>query len=87
MPGCPMTSSHGSLAHGTRAARILGAAKTTADLGPYFGHTLYAAEIGYMVEQEWARDADDVLWRRSKCGLRMSVAQREAVAEYMRQRV
>jgi len=72
--------------HGTRTARVLRAARTTSDLGAYFGDTLYAAEIDYMVAQEWARDPDDVLWRRSKCGLHMSAAQREAVVGYMRQR-
>lgn len=69
--------------HGTRALRIVRAAKTNADLGTHFGHTLYAAEIDYMVEQEWASDAEDVLWRRSKCGLHITAAQRKAVAEYM----
>jgi glycerol-3-phosphate dehydrogenase len=72
--------------HGTRAPRILRAARTSADLGPYFGDTLYGAEIDYMVAQEWARDPDDVLWRRSKCGLHMSAVQREAVVGYMMRR-
>ncbi|MEO8738066.1 MAG: glycerol-3-phosphate dehydrogenase [Casimicrobiaceae bacterium] len=69
--------------HGTRSTRVLGQAKSTADLGKHFGHTLYAAEVDYFVAQEWARSAEDVLWRRTKCGLHLNSAQREAVAVYL----
>jgi glycerol-3-phosphate dehydrogenase len=69
--------------HGTRAARLLGEARTTADLGTHFGDTLYAAEVDYFVAQEWALSAEDVLWRRTKCGLHLTAAQREAVALYL----
>jgi glycerol-3-phosphate dehydrogenase len=71
--------------HGTLAPHVLGQARTTADLGRHFGHTLYAAEVDYLVAVEWARSADDVLWRRSKCGLHLSPAQRDAVAAYLRE--
>ena len=57
--------------YGTRARAILGAAKSDEDLGQNFGADLYAAEVIYLVEQEWARTADDVLWRRTKLGLRV----------------
>ena len=70
--------------HGTRTPRILGEAKTARDLGTFFGHTLYAAEIDYLVAHEWARSADDVLWRRTKCGLHLTLDQRNAVAAYLR---
>lgn len=69
--------------HGSLAPMILGAAKTAADLGEDFGHGLTAAEIDYLVREEWARTADDVLWRRTKCGLAMTVSERERVARYM----
>jgi len=69
--------------HGTRTTRVLGEAKTTADLGRHFGHTLYAAEVDYFVAQEWARSAEDVLWRRTKCGLHLDSAQCKAVAVYL----
>jgi glycerol-3-phosphate dehydrogenase len=69
--------------HGTRAARILGDAVEPADLGEDFGAELTAREIDYLVAEEWAHTADDVLWRRTKCGLPMTVAQREAVAAYI----
>ena len=55
------------------------------DLGTFFGHTLYAAEIDYLVAHEWARSADDVLWRRTKCGLHLTLDQRNAVAAYLRE--
>jgi glycerol-3-phosphate dehydrogenase len=71
--------------HGTRTPRILGEAKTVDELGRYFGDTLYAAEVDYLVHQEWARSADDVLWRRTKCGLHLDAAQRAAVAAYLRE--
>jgi len=70
--------------HGTRAPGILADVRAPADLGTHFGHTLYAAEIDYLVAQEWAIEADDVLWRRTKCGLHLSAEAREAVAGYLR---
>src|SRR5947207_1231282 len=71
--------------HGTRTPRILGEAKTVEDLGRYFGDTLYAAEVDYLVHQEWARSAEDVLWRRTKCGLHLDAGQRDTVAAYLRE--
>ena len=68
--------------HGTRALRILGEAKVMADLGQDFGAGLTAREIDYLMAEEWARNADDVLWRRTKCGLPMTPAERDAVAAY-----
>jgi glycerol-3-phosphate dehydrogenase len=73
--------------HGTRALRILGDAQTQADLGEDFGAQLTAREIDYLLAEEWATTADDVLWRRTKCGLPMTQAQRDSVAEYMAPRV
>jgi len=71
--------------HGTRTPQILGEAQTAGDLGTFFGHTLYAAEIDYLVAHEWAYSADDVLWRRTKCGLHLTLDQRNAVAAYLRE--
>jgi len=56
-------------AYGTRAAHIFEGAN---DLGETFGGDLSAREVNYLVAQEWARTAEDVLWRRSKAGLRAS---------------
>jgi glycerol-3-phosphate dehydrogenase len=71
--------------HGTRIGRVLGEATGIDALGKHFGGTLYAAEIDYLVAQEWARTADDVLWRRTKCGLHLDAGQRDAVAAYLRE--
>ena len=69
--------------HGTRTLAILGAAKKSADLGEDFGHGLTAAEIDYVVREEWARSGDDVLWRRTKCGIGMTDRERKRVAAYV----
>ncbi len=54
--------------YGTRMARILGGAQTVDQLGQHFGATLTIAEVRYLVEQEWARGAGDILWRRTRLG-------------------
>ena len=58
--------------YGTRTRIWLGGARSVVDLGSHFGHGLYQAEVDYLVADEWARSADDILWRRSKLGLRFS---------------
>jgi glycerol-3-phosphate dehydrogenase len=70
-------------AYGTRVKDILGDAKEKADLGPAFGPELTGAEVRYLVTGEWARFPDDILWRRSKLGLTMPAADREALAAFM----
>jgi glycerol-3-phosphate dehydrogenase len=70
-------------AYGTRVNRILAAAKSLDDLGPAFGADLTAAEVRYLMTEEWALTADDVLWRRSKLGLRISPTERECLAQFM----
>ena len=67
--------------HGTRATSVLGDARTNADLGEDFGADLTAREIDYLRSDEWALTRDDILWRRTKCGLSMTAEQAERVAE------
>jgi glycerol-3-phosphate dehydrogenase len=62
-------------AYGTRATRLLGSAKSMADLGQAFGATLTEAEVRYLMSSEWACTAADIVWRRSKLGLRLSAAE------------
>ncbi len=69
--------------YGTRARAILGDAKSAADLGRHFGADLYEAELRHLVGQEWAMTAEDVLWRRTKLGLRLTREEASAVEEYM----
>ncbi len=69
--------------YGTRAKDVLGAAQSAADLGRDFGATLTEAEIDYLMREEWAETAADVLWRRSKLGLRLNAEQAAAVEAAM----
>jgi len=64
--------------YGTRMARILGAARTTDALGEDLGGGLTTAEVQYLAREEWARTADDILWRRTKTGLHGADAARVA---------
>ena len=70
-------------AHGSRLAAVLGDARERADLGPAFGPELTGTEVRYLMAKEWARFPDDILWRRSKLGLTMTSADREALAAFM----
>jgi glycerol-3-phosphate dehydrogenase len=70
--------------HGSRAPRVLKDARYPESLGKSFGAGLTQREIEYFVTEEWAQTAEDVLWRRTKCGLHMKPAQREAVAVFMK---
>ncbi len=72
--------------YGTRANVWLGNAQSFADLGKDFGHGLTAAEVDYLVTQEWARTTDDILWRRTKLGLRFNAAQTETLVQYLSQK-
>ena len=55
--------------YGTRTRMILGDATSMADLGEHFGGTLTSREIDYLMQEEWAETAEDILWRRTKLGL------------------
>jgi glycerol-3-phosphate dehydrogenase len=59
-------------AYGTRAVKQLGTAKTLAELGKAFGASLTEAEVKYLISEEWACTAEDIVWRRSKLGLRLT---------------
>jgi glycerol-3-phosphate dehydrogenase len=70
-------------AYGTRADVLLEGVADTAGLGRDFGSGLTAREVDYLIANEWAETADDILWRRSKLGLRMSPAERDTLAAYV----
>ncbi|MGT2469070.1 glycerol-3-phosphate dehydrogenase C-terminal domain-containing protein [Mesorhizobium atlanticum] len=70
--------------YGTRAEKLLGLAKSNADLGRNFGADLFEVEVRYLAENEWAVTAEDVLWRRTKRGLHFSREQTAALEEFMR---
>ncbi|WP_010126622.1 glycerol-3-phosphate dehydrogenase, partial [Sphingomonas sp. KC8] len=64
-----MTAERMARAYGTRVARIIGDAGSLADLGEDVGGGLSEREVAYLVAEEFARTAEDILWRRSKLGL------------------
>ncbi|MFM5931896.1 MAG: glycerol-3-phosphate dehydrogenase [Novosphingobium sp.] len=69
--------------YGTLASRVLGDARGLADCGQHFGHGLTEREVRYLIEREWARTADDVLWRRTKLGLHMSADGQDRLRAFM----
>jgi glycerol-3-phosphate dehydrogenase len=71
--------------YGSLCLRFLEGAKSMADLGEDFGAGLHAAEAGYLVEREWARSADDILWRRTKLGLLMPPEGRARLKDWIAQ--
>jgi glycerol-3-phosphate dehydrogenase len=71
-------------AYGTDAASLLAGARNAGDLGECFGASLTEREVEWLRAREWARTAEDVLWRRSKLGLRLSAAQCDRLDEWMR---
>jgi glycerol-3-phosphate dehydrogenase len=73
-------------AYGTRAEIILGKAQSVRGLGAAFGAGLFQAEIDYLIDQEFALTADDILWRRSKLYLHLSGDQITAVGTYVKSR-
>ena len=68
--------------YGSDAAQVLGAGDH-ASLGPWFGERLCAREVAWMMDHEWAATAEDVLWRRSKLGLRLTPDQKAKLAAWM----
>ena len=70
-------------AYGTRAFHWLGEARGRGDLGRDFGAGLSQAEVDYLRDKEWAKTADDIVWRRTKLGLRLDAAQQTTLAEYL----
>jgi glycerol-3-phosphate dehydrogenase len=69
--------------YGTRARTVLGSAKSIEELGQCFGADLYAAEVDYLTRVEWAVTAEDILWRRTKMGLRLAPEERGHLARVM----
>jgi glycerol-3-phosphate dehydrogenase len=72
--------------YGTRAWTILDGAKSADDLGRVFGADLTEAEVAYLADNEWARGAEDVLWRRTKLGLRIDAAATAEIDAYLKSR-
>lgn len=70
--------------YGTQASGILAGADGYAALGRHFGANLYEREVAYLMAQEWAQSAEDVLWRRTKLGLSVSTNDAKSLELWMR---
>lgn len=68
--------------HGTNVKQVLGGAVVMMHLGQHFGGGLYEREANYLREHEWAWQAEDVLWRRTKCGLHMTDVERQQFVQW-----
>jgi glycerol-3-phosphate dehydrogenase len=73
--------------YGNESADILGDAKALSDLGEDFGATLTGAEVNWLIAKEWVRTAEDLIWRRSKLGLRLEADQVARLDAYIREKM
>ncbi|HGG62961.1 MAG TPA: hypothetical protein ENK34_00185 [Rhodobacteraceae bacterium] len=69
-------------AYGTDVFEMMGDATSPNSLGQHFGWNLYAREVDWLRNREFAKTADDILWRRSKIGLRLTEEQIKTLSEY-----
>jgi len=69
--------------YGSCVWKLLGDAKSVADLGENFGPELTACEVDYLVAEEWAQSSSDILWRRTKNGLRMDERDLRSLEKYL----
>jgi glycerol-3-phosphate dehydrogenase len=74
-------------AYGTRIDRLLGSASALSQLGEEVAPGLYAAELDYLTNVEWARTAEDILWRRSKLGLHLPADAAARVGAWLQRRL
>ena len=82
----PRTAQRLVRSYGTLAPQMLGDARNAADLGACHGADLHEREVDWLVRTEWACTAEDVLWRRTKLGLRVTADQARALADAMGRR-
>ncbi len=69
--------------YGSLARTLIDQAAGPADMGKDFGHGLYAREVDYLVTNEWALSAEDILWRRTKLGLRFTAEETAGLEAYL----
>lgn len=69
------------LRHGCNVLELLRGTTALQDLGAYYGASLYDREIRWFVDHEWAVSGEDVLWRRTRCGLHLSADQCRTISQ------
>jgi len=70
--------------YGTQATEMLHGITTTKEMGKHFGSGLTGIEVKWLMDKEWAQTAEDVVWRRSKLGLRLTKRQVTALNTWMK---
>jgi glycerol-3-phosphate dehydrogenase len=70
--------------YGTRADALLEGVQKIGDLGRHLGADLYQREVDFLIESEWAASVEDIIWRRSKLGLRLSPVEIGRLASYLK---
>ena len=68
--------------YGSRSFKLLGDKQELEELGQHFGHQLYEIECDFLVHNEWADSADDIIWRRSQIGLQFDKSQQQALTDW-----
>jgi glycerol-3-phosphate dehydrogenase len=76
---------HYARLYGTRMHQLLGDAASMHDLGTPFGPLFFEREAYFLISEEWARTAEDILERRTKHGLHLSAGERHAFGEWFEQ--
>ncbi len=76
---------HYARTYGSCTEQLLAGAKSLSDLGENFGHEFYEAELRYLVKNEWVRELDDAIWRRTKQGMWLNKAQQARISEWLLQ--
>ncbi len=73
--------------HGDRIEQVLSGVTSESQMGQHFGDTLYEVEVEWFIDREWACEPDDILWRRTRCGVHLGDRQQEHFAHWLRVRV
>ena len=73
--------------YGTLAEKILAGTQNMQQLGIHFGANLYQKEVEYLINNEWARSAEDILWRRTKLGLKFMPEEVDALTQWLHKRL
>jgi glycerol-3-phosphate dehydrogenase len=73
--------------YGSLCRVFLDGRDSQAALGQAFGAGLTAAEVDYLVDREWARSLEDILWRRTKLALRLNAVETRRLADYLDDRL
>ncbi|WP_017349992.1 glycerol-3-phosphate dehydrogenase [Pantoea sp. A4] len=74
---------HFARTYGSNSEKVLAGAKGLEDLGENFGHDFYEAELRYLVQNEWVRELDDAIWRRTKQGMWLTKEQQARISEWL----